>query len=111
MQRIAGLIFILSLLPIAAGDEPMLPGSEAHIYKTVDDVELKMWVYRPEAGSAAERDDASSTSPAVVFFFGGGWKQGTPKQFEHHCRYLSSRGISILPSTSGKPDRFRAQSR
>ncbi len=67
---------------------PVLSGSTAMTYKTVGDVQLKMWVYSPD-GHDAERDHR----PAIVFFFGGGWNAGTPQQFETHCQYLASRGM------------------
>jgi acetyl esterase/lipase len=31
-----------------------------------------------------------------VFFFGGGWTSGSPKQFEHQCRYLARRGMVAM---------------
>src|SRR5262249_13533381 len=34
--------------------------------------------------------------PAIVFFFGGGWTNGSPMQFEEHCKYLASRGIVAI---------------
>ena len=67
---------------------PELPGSTPLVYKTVGEVELKMWAYKPD-GHVASTD----RRPAVVFFFGGGWKAGSPAQFEKHCQYLAARGI------------------
>ena len=67
---------------------PELPGSVEHVYKSIGDVELRMWVFEPEG-----HDVTQDSRPAVVFFFGGGWKAGSPAQFESHCRYLASRGM------------------
>ena len=67
---------------------PELPGSAEVVYKTVDDIELKMWIYSPEG-----HNPSKDARPAVVFFFGGGWKSGTPAQFEQQCKYLVSRGM------------------
>ena len=65
---------------------PPLKSAEEHVYKSVGDVQLRLWVYRPSTVSAAP-------VPAVVFFFGGGWSSGSPQQFEQHCEYLKSRGM------------------
>ncbi|TWT58738.1 Carboxylesterase NlhH [Thalassoglobus neptunius] len=64
-------------------------GSEAHVFKTIGDDELKIHVFQPPTPSEAPR-------PAIVFFFGGGWKAGSPKQFEQHCRYLAERGVVAM---------------
>lgn len=67
-----------------------LEGGRTEIYKTVDDVQLKIFIFEPEGHKA------SDNKPAVVFFFGGGWRSGTPKQFHNHCRYLASRGMVAM---------------
>lgn len=56
-------------------------------YKTVDDVELKLW------GFAPERSGDDTSRPAVVFFFGGGWKSGSPTQFVPQAQHLAKKGI------------------
>lgn len=61
-----------------------------HIYKTVGDLKLPLYLYEP-----AHRKPGSQ-SPAVVFFFGGGWKNGSPTQFEEHCKYLAKRGMVAI---------------
>ncbi len=65
-------------------------GARSEVYKTIGDVALQMYIFEPAGHKAADR------RPAVVFFFGGGWKGGTPKQFEHQCRYLASRGMVAM---------------
>jgi len=57
------------------------------IFKTVDGVELKLFVFQPRDHRPAEK------RPAVVFFHGGGFRAGTPGQFKNQCLYLASRGI------------------
>ncbi len=66
---------------------PVLEDAQEFIYRTVDDVRLRAWVFQPE--DVADGD----ARPAVVFFFGGGWRSGTPAQFADQCRYLASRGV------------------
>lgn len=62
-------------------------GGEERIYKTVGDVKLPLYIYSP-AGLKGE-----DKRPAIVFFFGGGWMNGSPVQFEQHCKYLAGRGM------------------
>ncbi|MEM9365274.1 MAG: alpha/beta hydrolase fold domain-containing protein [Planctomycetota bacterium] len=59
-------------------------GGEKFIYREVDGVPLPLYVF----GS-----DPARTKPAIVFFFGGGWSNGSPTQFEQHCKHLASRGM------------------
>ena len=57
-------------------------------YKTVGDTKLKLWIFHP--------DKTNENRPAIIFFFGGGWKKGSPAQFEQHCRYFASRGMTAI---------------
>ena len=63
-------------------------GGQRHIYKSVGDAELALYVFAPNA-----REHGSQV-PAVVFFFGGGWTNGSPRQFQAQCEYLASRGVA-----------------
>lgn len=67
-------------------DTPELTG-EKHIYKTTDEGDLALYVYTPEGHTPED------SIPAIVFYHGGGWRQGSPSQFEPHCRHLASRGM------------------
>ena len=62
-------------------------GGERHVYKKVGEVELPLYVFKPNESKA------DGKSPAIVFFFGGGWRAGNPNQFEQHCKYLATRGM------------------
>ncbi len=66
---------------------PTMEGTTAEVYRTVDDVELNIYLCNPEGHSA------DHARPAIVFFFGGGWRSGSPQQFLPHCRYLADRGM------------------
>ena len=65
---------------------PVIEGAVASVYKEIDGVELKLWVFRPDQ---AEKRPA----PALIFFFGGGWRSGSPKQFVPQCQHLAERGM------------------
>ena len=66
---------------------PEMEGTTSEVYRTVDDVELRMYFCNPEGHTADDR------RPAIVFFFGGGWRSGSPQQFLPQCRYLAERGM------------------
>ena len=66
---------------------PEMPGTTSEVYRTVGDVELRMYLCNPEDHSADDQ------RPAIVFFFGGGWRSGSPQQFLPHCQYLAERGM------------------
>jgi acetyl esterase/lipase len=67
--------------------EAAAPEGEPHVYKTVGDRELMLYVTRPADWKTTDK------RPAVVFFHGGGWVGGKPGQFTEHSKYLASRGL------------------
>jgi len=69
---------------------PKLEGAKVEVYKKIGDVKLNIYIYNPKDHKADEK------KPAIVFFFGGGWRGGSPKQFEHQCRYIASRGMVAM---------------
>ena len=69
---------------------PQLDGATVAVYKTIGDVALNIYIYNPADHQTTDK------RPVAVFFFGGGWKSGTPRQFEHHCKYLASRGMVAM---------------
>lgn len=94
MSRIQSSTYLLSLLLLASSVfslevEGFAPDKEV-VYKTVDDVQLKLGLFLPPDFSPEDQ------RPAVVFFFGGGWKGGSPTQFYPHCKYLAGRGMVAL---------------
>jgi acetyl esterase len=80
---------------------PTLEGAQQHVYKTVGETQLSLWVYSPE--------QPAQTPPAIVFFFGGGWTSGTPEQFEQQCRYLASRGMVAITADYRVASRHKAK--
>src|SRR5437762_14319525 len=69
---------------------PKLPGAEVETYKTVGDTKLNLYIYYPPGHKATDK------RAAIVFFFGGGWTNGSPGQFEQHCKHLASRGMVAM---------------
>ena len=65
-------------------------GARTEVYKTVGDTKLELFIFSPEGHQPKDR------RPAILFFFGGGWTNGTPKQFEPHCRMLAAKGMVAL---------------
>ena len=64
--------------------------SAVEVYKTVDDIDLRLWIFNP---SDLKEDDKR---PAIIFYFGGGWVGGSPSQFVKHCEYLAARGMVAI---------------
>lgn len=58
-----------------------------HLYKTVGDVKLLLYIFQPD------RTRSKEPRPAAVFFFGGSWNGGSVTQFQEHASYLASRGM------------------
>ncbi len=94
LRPTAALPIVVLLLAAAAGPAPAqrsyppeMEGTTSEVYRTVDDVELRIYLCNPEGHSAEDN------RPAIVFFFGGGWRAGSPQQFLPHCRYLADRGM------------------
>lgn len=69
---------------------PKLPDAREEVYKRVDDVDLKLWVFDPP------NHNTSDQAPSIVFFFGGGWMGGSPMQFAPQCRYLAQQGMVAI---------------
>ena len=69
---------------------PKLPGAEVETYKMVGDTKLNLYIYYPPGHKATDK------RAAIVFFFGGGWTNGSPGQFEQHCKHLASRGMVAM---------------
>lgn len=69
---------------------PMLAGAVVETYKTVGDTKLNLYIFNPPEHKATDK------RPAIVFFFGGGWTNGSPGQFEQHCKHLASRGMVAI---------------
>ncbi len=99
IRGVVKILFILTLLCIlvpesAYGQEavypPDLPGAQIDTYKTVGDIDLRLWIFTPEGHSNNDR------VPGIVFFFGGGWRTGTPVHFAKHCEHLAARGMVAI---------------
>lgn len=93
MNRILILLLALATL-VAVGCRTLRSGDFAPdttwTYKRASGANLKLHVFRPDAGPSAP------PRPAIVFFFGGGWRKGSPRQFYPHCAYLASRGMVAI---------------
>ena len=66
---------------------PEMPGAEKEVYKTIGDLRLNIYLFKPEDHRQTDK------RPAIVFFFGGGWRSGSPAQFLNQCKTLASRGM------------------
>jgi acetyl esterase/lipase len=64
-------------------------GATAHIFKSVDGVDLRLHVFEPTHRSATKL-------PAIVFFFGGGWMSGDVASLLPQARYFAGRGVVTI---------------
>ena len=69
---------------------PKFADAKIETYKTVGDTKLNLFIFNPEGHKATDK------RPAIVFFFGGGWTNGSPGQFEQHCKHLASQGMVAI---------------
>jgi acetyl esterase len=69
---------------------PDIPNAVIKTYKTIGEIQLKVWIFNPVDHKKSDR------RPAVIFFFGGGWRGGNPIQFAKHCEYLAARGMVAM---------------
>ncbi len=65
-------------------------GSISHVYKTVENNKLELFVDAPKGHKA------DAKVPAIVFYHGGGFKSGSEDQFERQAKYLSERGMVAI---------------
>jgi len=72
------------------GYDDIQGASAVEVYKSVEDVDLRLWIFNPDDIKEGDK------KPAIIFYFGGGWSGGTPKQFVKHCEYLSARGMVAI---------------
>lgn len=85
------LLFAFSPLTVGFEEAPLtIAGAKGVVYKEIDETKLFLYIFNPKDHLKTDQ------RPATVFFFGGGWNGGTPTQFEHHCRYLASRGMVAM---------------
>ena len=66
------------------------PVGKPHVYKTVGERKLTLYVTKPKDWKPGGK------RPAIVFFHGGGWVGGKPGQFTEHSKYLASRGMVCI---------------
>jgi len=69
---------------------PQIEGAEILPYKTIDQLQLNLYVLKPSNSLASDRRSA------IVFFFGGAWRNGTPEQFVKQANYFASRGMVAI---------------
>lgn len=72
----------------ARSSEAPGPPSE-HIYRTIDGVPLKAFVFHPTAGGSARR-------PAILLFHGGGWVAGAPDWTFASARRYAELGLVAI---------------
>lgn len=75
-------IFLIYVINIFSQDEI--------VYKQVDTVKLKLFVYKPLDFKETER------YPTIIFFFGGGWRSESIKQFKDFAGHYAAKGLIAI---------------
>lgn len=70
--------------------EILFPPDASYVYKIVDGMELKLYVFNPD------NHNPDAKVPGAIFFFGGGWVGGSPKQFYPFSKELAKRGMIAI---------------
>jgi acetyl esterase/lipase len=76
--------------PAVAPQPLVVQGAAAHVYKTINGVELRLHVFGPPAA------DSGKPRPAIVLFFGGGWRAGSIGQFVPQAQHFAARGLIAI---------------
>jgi len=100
---VGAVVFLTSVVNAQLSYPPKLPDAKSHVYKQIADVELKLYVFRPD------KSEAKKPRPGIVFFFGGGWVNGSPQQFASQARYLASRGMIAIVADYRVRSRHKVQ--
>lgn len=86
--RFALCALLVAILPAAPPYPPEINDARTEVYRTVDEVEMKLWIFGKKVEGQAK--------PAILFFFGGGWNSGSPTQFESQARHFAGRGMITM---------------
>ena len=76
--------------PLVTEDEDAFRGIHNEVYRTVNNIKLKLYIFTPPGYQPTDK------RPAIIFFFGGGWTKGSASQFIPQCRYFASRGMVAI---------------
>lgn len=66
------------------------PPDQEIVYKKIDDIELKLYVYEPEGHVKTDN------KPVVVLFFGGGWVGGQASRLSGQCDFFTKHGYVAI---------------
>lgn len=88
MIRFALCLLLVAVLPAAPPYPPEINDARTEVYRTVDEVEMKLWIFGAKVEGKAK--------PAILFFFGGGWNSGSPAQFKSQARHFAGRGMIAM---------------
>ena len=69
-----------------------LPGSEAFVFRKINDVELRLHVVKPSGWTKSDKRSC------FVTFFGGGWSGGTPERSMAWAKWAAAQGmVGVAP--------------
>ena len=87
------LLVFFSFFLSANPNQVALDNSENYIYKETSNINLEIYVFKPEDWKASDEN------PAIVFYFGGGWNNRHITQFVAYAEYYASKGyVCFIPN-------------
>lgn len=89
MKKIIITLLLLAIPSIGSTQEEIKADKEV-LYKTVDNIALKLHIFNPEGHTVNDK------RPAILFFFGGGWMGGNPKQFYQQAKSFAGLGFVAI---------------
>ena len=79
-----------SFLHAKEKDFSKFPPDQEIVYKTIDDANLKFYVYEPEGHLKTDK------KPAIILFFGGGWVGGRASKLSAQCDFFTKHGFVAI---------------
>lgn len=80
----------VALLNAQENDFSEFPPDREFVYKSIDGIDLKLYVYAPEG------HDLQEPKPVIVLFFGGGWVGGKASQLSAQCDFFARQGMVAI---------------
>jgi acetyl esterase/lipase len=88
--------------PVKEETPVSLPGSEAFVFRTIKDAELRLHVVKPEGWKKGDR------RTCFVSFFGGGWISGSPERSVGRAKWAAGLGMVGIAPDYRTRNRFKA---
>lgn len=83
-------LFFVATVSAKENDFREFPPDREFVYKAIDGVDLKLYVYDPDG------HDLQEPKPVIVLFFGGGWVGGQASRLSAQCDFFARQGMVAI---------------